>query len=67
MAPARTGGLGPGRARALFTFEGDQPGDLSFEKGDIITIVQRSQTTDDWWTGEINGRRGIFPANYVQT
>ena len=66
MAPMRTGGLGPGRARALFTFEGDQPGDLSFEKGDIITIVQRSQTTDDWWTGELNGRRGIFPANYVQ-
>lgn len=67
LAPARTGGLGPNKARALFTFDADQAGDLAFQKGDIITIVQRSNTTDDWWTGELNGRRGIFPANYVQT
>ncbi|BFZ56704.1 hypothetical protein PYCC9005_003752 [Savitreella phatthalungensis] len=67
LAPAATGGLGPNKARALFTFDADQPGDLGFVKGDIITIVERSNTTDDWWTGELNGRRGIFPANYVQT
>ncbi|KAI8881922.1 DUF500-domain-containing protein [Backusella circina FSU 941] len=53
-------------ARALYTFEGQQQGDLSFQEGDIITIVEKSNSQDDWWTGKINGRQGIFPANYVQ-
>ncbi|KAI9485624.1 MAG: hypothetical protein EXX96DRAFT_545823 [Benjaminiella poitrasii] len=53
-------------ARALYAFEGQQPGDLSFNEGDIITIVQKSDSQEDWWTGRINGREGVFPANYVQ-
>ncbi|CAI4219934.1 unnamed protein product [Parascedosporium putredinis] len=28
-------------AVALFTFEADQPGDLSFKKGDVITVLKR--------------------------
>lgn len=54
------------KAVALFTFEGQQGGDLSFRKGDIITIVKRSESRDDWWTGRKSGSEGIFPANYVE-
>ncbi|KAI8370307.1 hypothetical protein BD560DRAFT_397059 [Blakeslea trispora] len=54
------------RARALYAFEGQQPGDLSFREGDVITIVQKTESQDDWWTGKLNGKQGIFPANYVQ-
>ncbi|ODV97093.1 hypothetical protein PACTADRAFT_65904 [Pachysolen tannophilus NRRL Y-2460] len=53
-------------ATALFSFEGEQSGDLPFKKGDIIAIIQKSDSTDDWWTGRINGKEGIFPANYVK-
>ncbi|BFZ59751.1 hypothetical protein YB2330_000768 [Saitoella coloradoensis] len=54
------------QAVALFSFEGEQGGDLSFTKGDVIEIVKRTGTTDDWWTGRKAGREGIFPANYVR-
>lgn len=54
------------KAVALYTFAGEQSGDLPFRKGDVITIVQKSGTTDDWWTGEVGGKQGIFPANYVE-
>lgn len=54
------------RAVAKFKFEGEESGDLSFKKGDIITIVKKTDTTNDWWTGSIDGREGIFPANYVE-
>ncbi|KAK4520269.1 uncharacterized protein ATC70_008402 [Mucor velutinosus] len=54
------------RARALFNFAGEQDGDLVFHKGDIITIVKKSNTQNDWWTGRIGGRQGIFPANFVE-
>lgn len=54
------------KAVALFTFEGQQSGDLAFRKGDIITIVKRSNSRDDWWTGRKANVEGIFPANYVE-
>lgn len=57
---------GPGQAIAKFTFEADQPGDLGFKKGDIITIVKRTENESDWWTGRIGNREGIFPSNYVE-
>ncbi|KAL0080571.1 hypothetical protein F4703DRAFT_1869416 [Phycomyces blakesleeanus] len=53
-------------ARALYAFVGEQSGDLSFQEGDIITIITKSDNQDDWWTGKIGSRQGMFPANYVQ-
>ncbi|KKK20292.1 SH3 domain-containing protein [Aspergillus ochraceoroseus] len=50
------------QAIALFTFDADQDGDLGFKKGDVITIVKRTEKKEDWWTGRIGDRVGIFPA-----
>lgn len=58
---------GPGQAIAKFTFEADQPGDLGFKKGEIITILKRTDNEADWWTGRVGTREGIFPSNYVET
>ncbi|KAG8691501.1 hypothetical protein FRC09_011607, partial [Ceratobasidium sp. 395] len=38
--------------------------DLNVRQGDKLIIVER--TSDDWWTGEMNGRRGLLPASYVR-
>ena len=46
---------------ALFTFDAAQPGDLGFKKGDMITIIKRTENATDWWTGRIGDREGIFP------
>jgi SH3 domain-containing YSC84-like protein 1 len=62
----RTGSLGKDQARALFTFDADQEGDLGFKKGEIITITKRTENKEDWWTGKIGERTGIFPSNYVE-
>lgn len=51
---------------ALYDFDAQAEGDLSFRAGDRIEIVQRSENTDDWWTGKLNGQQGVFPGNYVQ-
>ncbi|KAH8887706.1 DUF500-domain-containing protein [Thozetella sp. PMI_491] len=53
-------------AVAIFTFEADQPGDLSFKKGDVITVLKKTESDNDWWTGMIGSRHGIFPSNYVK-
>lgn len=36
-------------AVALFTFEADQPGDLGFKKGDVITVLKKTDSANDWW------------------
>ncbi|KAI4244952.1 MAG: hypothetical protein LQ352_006674 [Teloschistes flavicans] len=61
------GSLKPDEAVALYTFDADQPGDLGFKKGEIITITKRTENPTDWWTGKIGDRMGVFPSNYVDT
>ncbi|RUS17551.1 SH3 domain-containing protein [Endogone sp. FLAS-F59071] len=52
-------------AEALYDFLGDDPEtDLSFRKGDIIEVTEF--VNDEWWSGTLNGHKGIFPQNYVK-
>ena len=51
------------RVRALHTFEPTVAGELAFDKGDIIKVTDRAY--DNWWRGQLRGRTGIFPVNYV--
>lgn len=51
---------------ALYDFDGQNDGDLSFREGDRIVVIRKTESTDDWWEGSVNGRKGSFPANYVQ-
>ncbi|KAJ3575907.1 hypothetical protein NP233_g800 [Leucocoprinus birnbaumii] len=59
-------GEGVARAIALYDFKAVEEGDLSFNKGEIIIITKKSDSTDDWWTGKVNNKEGIFPANFVE-
>lgn len=51
---------------ALFDFGGQGPGDLAFREGDRIRVLEKTESTDDWWEGELKGVKGSFPANYVE-
>uniref|UniRef100_A0A672H104 Sorbin and SH3 domain containing 3 n=1 Tax=Salarias fasciatus TaxID=181472 RepID=A0A672H104_SALFA len=55
-----------GEAVALYNFNADLPVELSFRKGEVISISRR--VDDQWLEGRISGtnRSGIFPASYVQ-
>ncbi|KAI0975751.1 hypothetical protein F4678DRAFT_280900 [Xylaria arbuscula] len=52
---------------AQYPFNGQGAGDLSFNQGDRIKIVKKTDTLDDWWVGELGGVEGNFPANYCKT
>ena len=49
---------------ALYDFEAQADGDLDFKAGDRIEVIERTQSTEDWWTGRLNGRQGVFPGEY---
>jgi amphiphysin len=46
---------------ALYDYEAQAEGDLSFSTGDVIEIVSRTQNENEWWVGKLNGREGQFP------
>eukprot|EP00906_Rhabdomonas_costata_P027103 RCo038540 len=50
--------------RACFTFVGKHPEQLSFQKGELVTVVS-AQNRNGWWHGTLQGRTGFFPHNYV--
>lgn len=51
---------------ALYDFEGQGQGDLVFREGDRIRVLKKTESTDDWWQGELRGVKGAFPANYCR-
>ncbi|XP_062604547.1 sorbin and SH3 domain-containing protein 1-like isoform X22 [Saccostrea cucullata] len=53
-----------GKAKALYTFNAQNPRELSFKKGDILYLLR--QVDRNWFEGEHYGRKGIFPSNYVE-
>jgi len=48
---------------ALYDYEAQAEGDLSFATGDIIEIVTRTNNENEWWTGKVNGKQGQFPGS----
>ncbi|XP_069021564.1 LOW QUALITY PROTEIN: ABI family, member 3a [Embiotoca jacksoni] len=50
---------------ALYSYEATKPDDLSLAEGDVIYLTHRHD--DGWCEGILNGNRGFFPENYVQS
>ncbi|XP_053555272.1 tyrosine-protein kinase HCK [Bombina bombina] len=49
---------------ALYDYEGVHPGDLTFNKGDHLQLIEDS---GEWWRAQLvkNGEEGFIPSNYV--
>ncbi|XP_072776194.1 proto-oncogene vav [Taeniopygia guttata] len=53
-----------GSARARYAFSARDRTELSLREGDIVRVLSK-RGQPGWWKGEIYGRVGWFPANYV--
>ncbi|XP_056136414.1 GRB2 related adaptor protein b [Lampris incognitus] len=51
-------------AVALFSFTGSGANEMSFQKGDVIKVMDM-EDDPNWYTAEIEGRRGYVPENYI--
>ncbi|CAN9498235.1 unnamed protein product [Ophioblennius macclurei] len=57
-------GNGQFLVKARFPFQQTNEDELSFSKGDIISVNR--QEDGGWWEGSLNGKTGWFPSNYVR-
>uniref|UniRef100_A0A8C0Y359 Sorbin and SH3 domain containing 1 n=1 Tax=Cyprinus carpio carpio TaxID=630221 RepID=A0A8C0Y359_CYPCA len=55
-----------GEAIARFNFTGDTAVEMSFRKGERITLIRR--VDENWYEGKVSGtnRQGIFPVTYIE-
>ncbi|CAG2163597.1 unnamed protein product [Oppiella nova] len=51
---------------ARYHFSGKAEEDLSFEKGDILTITHQTRDPNWYRARHVDGREGLIPANYIQ-
>ena len=50
----------------LFPYNAVNDDELSLEEGQIVNVVSKEVEDKGWWKGEIEGRVGVFPDNFVK-
>lgn len=48
---------------ALYDFEAENPSELSFKEGDILTVKHKPY--EGWYMAELRGGSGLIPENYL--
>lgn len=48
-----------------FDYDAEQKDEITLRANDIIKNVKKVPG-DGWWEGELNGKRGFFPNNFVK-
>ncbi|KAM7369673.1 hypothetical protein PAMP_010977 [Pampus punctatissimus] len=54
------------QCKVLFPYEAQNEDELSIKEGEIINIITKDCPDAGWWMGEIGGRQGVFPDNFVK-
>uniref|UniRef100_A0A8C1TP68 Vav guanine nucleotide exchange factor 1 n=1 Tax=Cyprinus carpio TaxID=7962 RepID=A0A8C1TP68_CYPCA len=54
-----------GTAKVRYDFSARDRTELSLREGDTVKIISK-KAHNGWWKGEVYGRVGLFPANYVE-
>jgi uncharacterized membrane-anchored protein YhcB (DUF1043 family) len=52
------------QVRALYNYDATEESELSFKANDRLVVLQKDDS--GWWQGELNGRVGMFPSNFVE-
>ncbi|CEP08007.1 hypothetical protein [Parasitella parasitica] len=50
--------------KAIYPFQSQEGGEVSFQKGDTMEIVEKDE--NGWWLARIDGKDGWVPSNYLE-
>lgn len=53
-------------AKVLFPYDAANEDELSLKEGEQILVVDKDIEDEGWWKGELNGKQGVFPNNFVE-
>ncbi|KAM5323287.1 SH3 domain-containing protein 21 [Glossophaga mutica] len=55
----------PETYRVLFDYQPEAPDELALRRGEEVKVLRKTTEDKGWWEGESQGRRGVFPDNFV--
>ncbi|CAL8071967.1 unnamed protein product [Orchesella dallaii] len=53
-------------ARCFYLYKALNEDELTLAEGDIVTIISKNCEDEGWWRGELRGKIGLFPDNFVR-
>ncbi len=51
-------------AKVTFDYDAENNDELSLKEGDMVKVLDQEE--EGWWKGELNGKIGVFPSNFVE-
>ncbi|CAH1227698.1 SH3KBP1 [Branchiostoma lanceolatum] len=54
------------KAKVLFDYNAENEDELTLKVGEVIIIRSKESVDSGWWEGEVGGRTGVFPDNFVE-
>ncbi|XP_040020172.2 SH3 domain-containing protein 21 [Gasterosteus aculeatus] len=51
--------------QVMFDYQPKTDDELALKKGDVVVVLRKETEDEGWWEGELNGRCGFFPDNFV--
>ena len=51
-------------ARVTFDYEAENEDELNLTEGDMVKVLDQEE--EGWWKGELKGKIGVFPSNFVE-
>ena len=53
------------KAKVLYAYKAENPDELNLQVGDIVVVLDQAVEDVGWWKGELKGKIGVFPDNFV--
>ncbi|XP_053397839.1 CD2-associated protein-like isoform X6 [Mercenaria mercenaria] len=54
------------KAIVRYSYAAENEDELTLNEGEIINILDKELEDSGWWKGELSGRVGVFPDNFVE-
>ena len=54
------------KCEVLFAYAAENEDELTLEIGEVVTILNKDLEDPGWWRGELRGKIGVFPDNFVR-
>ncbi|XP_065114461.1 SH3 domain-containing kinase-binding protein 1 isoform X2 [Paramisgurnus dabryanus] len=52
--------------KVIFPYDAQNEDEMTIKEGDVVTIISKDCADAGWWLGELNGKQGVFPDNFVK-
>lgn len=54
------------KAVVRYSYAAENDDELSLEEGDVVIVLDKELEDNGWWKGEVGGKIGVFPDNFVE-